>query len=1643
MEVQFTYDLNNKVYLSIYSNVIQLSTIKDYEVTYNGNEFIYPTTDYEVVRGNVLKNDSFMVYAYYVDEYNNVLTDEFGNYTNPINVGTYYIYLYSRRVVNNVDSAYEVEYVNNGQNKVVINKLDIAIKPIINEELTYNFSAQDFTYSFVYVGENSFIGLDSIEFDLNVYYDNQLVDKLINAGEYLLEINDSTVVYSSNYNVTYTTNTYMLAQLEVEIELSDKHKIYDGVKLEFNNEFVLYDKKLNTEITNLELDVTVKYNNTPINAGEYSVSAINATAVNNIDSNFKYIYGKATYIIDQREITVELKDKSKTYDGTVIMYDLNSNTSNDLIVNNLIDGDEITLIPIYKQISGIQHEFNTPTHSGEYSVSVEGYLGAQNYIITSCNEALITINKLEIEVSTLDKEYTFSGNAYSYPTVFDTISQDVYSISNNSIVNGEKLLFDVEYYNSNNEIVDPIFSGEYIIKIDTTSIVTVANGQRTIYDDYLIINTYSSVLTINTLQIELELYDVAHTYNDAAGYSITVNDDYMNNYSSNIKVLFVWKYFDEQNNLLDSKPVNAGIYYVEYSSHQALYKNMLSQECEDSIVFTSNRAEIIISKRKVTITPNSDYEKIYDGIKYSKEFSVNIDKASINNDTGLLSNHKIACEISAYQNDSLIEELINAGEYVLKVTAYNFVIGLEQNYEITCETGIIEIQKRPISIGSSLVFNRDYNDKPIIYNGSEWIYTNDSLEFVGNDTISVDFSFIGDYISTNDIEKVRFDSAVEACKYTVEIDEIIFEGNSIDNYLIDYSYTSSGNIYPINVTVKTDSYEGLYNGAVIEKKDNFTVISGVLLDGHIATYGGGYYTKVYGVTDNVGVDNEVNITIYKVVDGNSVSVSKNYIQNTEFGKIIVHPRQLTINTLSQVFTYNSKEQKLEEYSSTSQDYLEDGLSALLEMHTLNINSKNSTKIRNVYDGVIDNVLEFTIVDNEGNSSVMDIENDIEINYIDCYDITYNYGKLEVLPFKLNVSFNDCTYTYSGVQYDPQDNVFIYDEFNNPLVKKPLLANDQFQIAYTIMKDGKEDVVKYGGTYIVTLESVIITDSKGKHPEYKDNYEISFLTDLEVEITVEKKDITYRTSNISYFWDGNPLEDTGIGVLYDGNYPVMDLVVIRDPNYRSILMPYNEDGTPNNTGKILNAHIINIYSPEGLDFNPDTFEITGTDLTDNYNINYEYGELSFDNELHLRANYDYSFNNQDYVNSFEEDEFGKFIWLNTCGNKEYTPYKNVKVKAYITGYYSLNNNQITNEMIYCGDYNILIDPSNIVIYLNTSQIEGEENWVEVSGYETFYIQEDIKFNILQAIVFVRPQEKIYVYDGTPILYEGYNIAEVFNGELGYNHHLKIYTQIDENYTIGRSKTIGITSLEVYSIDEFGEYVLFEAWEDNYDFVYYDDSVIVNEVHNQIEIDGIIYNLYSKSDFRSKFKCSEISLGISTPSASKIYDGEAFRFTDYTLLNPEALLPGHSFKLDYWDSSLFKAGVDDNTIGNSYWKVYNEIGNDVTKYYTIDKKLSEYGELEITKRSIIISSGSAVKKYDGEALSCNEVAVEPLSSINLGLADGDYIDLEDLEFEGIDAITVGEYSNVWSKLVIRNSSGKNVTKSYDITAIYGTLTVLEGI
>ena len=169
---------------------------------------------------------------------------------------------------------------------------------------------------------------------------------------------------------------------------------------------------------------------------------------------------------------------------------------------------------------------------------------------------------------------------------------------------------------------------------------------------------------------------------------------------------------------------------------------------------------------------------------------------------------------------------------------------------------------------------------------------------------------------------------------------------------------------------------------------------------------------------------------------------------------------------------------------------------------------------------------------------------------------------------------------------------------------------------------------------------------------------------------------------------------------------------------------------------------------------------------------------------------------------------------------------------------------------------------------------------------------------------------------------------------------------------------------------------------------------------------------------------IKLKIETGDKAKSYDGKPLTNPSWELVSGE-LKPGHNLDVTV-TGSITDVGTAEN---EASVVVRDEAGNDVTDLYEIQ---TLFGILEVKKTNVTIKSNTNEKVYDGTALTDGGFSVDP------GFLLEDFV--FDVQVLG-SRIEIGESSNTLGSYAVKNKTGEDVTKNFNVTKKEGTLRVVE--
>lgn len=178
------------------------------------------------------------------------------------------------------------------------------------------------------------------------------------------------------------------------------------------------------------------------------------------------------------------------------------------------------------------------------------------------------------------------------------------------------------------------------------------------------------------------------------------------------------------------------------------------------------------------------------------------------------------------------------------------------------------------------------------------------------------------------------------------------------------------------------------------------------------------------------------------------------------------------------------------------------------------------------------------------------------------------------------------------------------------------------------------------------------------------------------------------------------------------------------------------------------------------------------------------------------------------------------------------------------------------------------------------------------------------------------------------------------------------------------------------------------------------------------------------------CHRRKLVITSPSAEKVYDGTPLSDPGYEIdwAHSAASTPGHTVVVIN-TTSITDAGRELNRFSVAIRDASNSY-MDVGSQYAVIKMC---GTLTVTRRAVTVITGSAEKVFDGTPLTCEQWEIDG----NTPLVAGDA--LINVTFEE-GQTQYGSKNNVILSYAIYNmDTYVDVTKNYEVTVEYGTLTV----
>ena len=1160
----------------------------------------------------------------------------------------------------------------------------------------------------------------------------------------------------------------------------------------------------------------------------------------------------------------------------------------------------------------------------------------------------------------------------------------------------------------------------------TTLTITDATG-KDVTSNYGVTNSFGT-LTVHKLAISVQTADGSWIYDGEAHYSGTWT------------VTSETQPLEGQSLKLESHP-SVSTVTVEAVSNVLVLSVRTADDTNvtDNYDITYTYGSLQITPRKLSVkTENGEW--VYDGAAHS------VEEWSIVSEQKLVEGH-IAKIVSNPSVTNVSEgEVTNA--IVLSIHDAEDV-DLTSNYELEYSYGTLKITPRVVTIHTGSA-EKVYDGTPLTQ--LEGFLVENLVE--GHD---LHVSMIGTITNVGSVPNAVAEDAI-----TVDRD-----GEPIDlqNYTFVFDYGAL-TITKRPITIYTANAEKIYDGTPLTKTDEWWVEN--LASGQLMTL------TVTGTQTNAGESsNTVDEASIKILKGSEEISLDNYEISYSLGTLTVHKRAITIETESQTFTYDGTAHVWEEYALINDTSLAAGQRLVITANT---------SITNVSQGLVENNLQFIVLDSEDN------------NVTDNYEMEFVLGQLQVLPRAITVTTPNAEKVYDGTPLTKTDEWTVEN-----------LAEGQ---SMTLTVTGSQTVKGFSEN-LIDLESIRIWS--GETEIELSNYEISYQYGT---LTVLARPVTVQSQNQEWIYDGqtHTWEETliSVGTLVPGHTvqvvestsvlnvtaePVVNrlIVIILDENGEEVTVNYEisydygtlnvtkrviriltgseiwvYDGMPHSLGefscisdlKILDGHNVMVHGLpsvtnvlDGTVENIFTITIhTNEDVTSNYEISYEYGTLVVTpRPIHIQTN------------SFTITYDGEAHWD--------------------TGFLYLSNEQIVFGQTYIAHgypsiTNVWESPVDNIFSITIVETVNGEVIDRSSNYSITYDYGTLE--IVKRTIVLQTASHIWTYDGEAHsdptwsyhtdsvlrLVGGHSIdvlsfvsiTNVLDGPLDNVLTVRVLNEeqadITQNYDVDiRYGSLRIDPRKITLYTDSQDWVYDGESHSSPVYGYKDGSGTVIGGHSLVVTnfpsvtnvwDGKVINLPEvtivdalgvcmDSNYEVALECGTLEIlkrpvSVQTMTSSWIYDAQPHFDTNWWYYNSS---------YPFVDGQLVKAvdypvvtNVWDGEVSNAFTlQVWNaEETENLSANYEITYL---YGTLRINKRSINIQTNNKDWDYDGEAHSETGWTYQWWSSYSI--LDGHTA--VSVGFPSVTNVSEGMIQNQFSLQILRDSDNLDVTENYQIDYSYG--------
>ena len=630
-----------------------------------------------------------------------------------------------------------------------INKKDVTIETTSDDTFVFDGNIHSHaTLSDLNITSGSLVSSDELYLISGSQPQISAPGKVTNAINYSIRNIDTQADVKNSYNINRIDGELIMYSKGITIKSKDVSSVYgNDYSLDENEYFELTETYTGFDediINNTRVEVEYYKNNekvVPKDVGEYQIRIKSVETIEKYSINISTAsYGILT--ITPKPISIALKSLDKTeykYSGDVVSYYDEFNNFN-ITSGSLVYNDSLKISVNYYENSTLLP--SAPKNVGSYSVYYDSYVDANgnnsNYIITSINNLAFTITKRNVTFTLNNltvKEY--DGMPYDY-------SNAAYKITGDGFAANESITPILSAY-LGSSITTPIDRGNYELGI---SGLTYNNALESNYNVYyssrvaLVINARTLGIAFNNINGDNKEYDgLPLTYsNDYNNFTI-INGSIISGHSIKISYNFYIK-----NGYSTITPINANDYVIRYSDY------IVSGTNKNNYYITCSDKACKINKRTIEIAPNDLTVTYGSSISYNEGFKYISTNRIVESGTFNIT-------VRYYNDNYSVITPKDADTYYIGIYNYSTNISnFNNNYNVVYNNNYATLTINKFNVNISLLSMSDveYSGENVIYpSGNNNYHTSVTMPY-SSERISISVSYQkkvnGTYI---DIDSVK------------------------------------------------------------------------------------------------------------------------------------------------------------------------------------------------------------------------------------------------------------------------------------------------------------------------------------------------------------------------------------------------------------------------------------------------------------------------------------------------------------------------------------------------------------------------------------------------------------------------------------------------------------------------------------------------------------------------------------------------------------------------------------------------------------------------------------------------------------------------------------------------------------------------